>query len=35
MFREGLENILSSREDLEIVGRSSTGEEAAVRIGKT
>jgi DNA-binding NarL/FixJ family response regulator len=35
LFREGLENILSSREDLEIVGRSSTGEEAAARIAKT
>jgi DNA-binding NarL/FixJ family response regulator len=35
-FREGLECILSSsREDVEIVGRSSTGEEAAVLVGET
>jgi DNA-binding NarL/FixJ family response regulator len=35
LFREGLESILSSREDIEVVGTSSTGEEAAAQIGKT
>jgi DNA-binding NarL/FixJ family response regulator len=35
MFREGLEAILSSREDIEVVGASSTGEEAAAQVGKT
>jgi DNA-binding NarL/FixJ family response regulator len=35
IFREGLEAILSSREDVEVVGRSSTGEEAASQVGKT
>jgi DNA-binding NarL/FixJ family response regulator len=35
MFREGLEAILSSREEVEIVGRSSTGKEAAALVGKT
>ena len=35
MFREGLESILSSREDIEVVGTSSTGEEAAAQVGKT
>ena len=35
MFREGLEALLSSREDLEVVGTSTTGEEAAVRVGQT
>ena len=35
MFREGLELLLSSREGVEIVGRSSTGEEAAIRVGQT
>jgi DNA-binding NarL/FixJ family response regulator len=35
MFREGLEAILSSREGLEVVGASSTGEEAAAQVGKT
>ena len=35
MFREGLEAILSSREDIEVVGTSSTGEEAAAQVGKT
>ena len=35
MFREGLELLLSSREEVEIVGRSSTGEEAAIRVGQT
>ena len=32
MFREGLEAILSSREDVEIVGRSSTGKEASALV---
>ena len=32
MFREGLESILSSREDVEIVGRSSTGKEASALV---
>jgi DNA-binding NarL/FixJ family response regulator len=35
IFREGLEAILSSREDVEVVGRSSTGKEAAAQVGKT
>ena len=36
IFRQGLESLLSSsRADLEIVGRSSTGEEAAVLVGQT
>jgi DNA-binding NarL/FixJ family response regulator len=35
MFREGLESILSSRENIEVVGASSTGEEAAAQVGKT
>jgi DNA-binding NarL/FixJ family response regulator len=35
MFREGLEAILSSREDIEVVGTSTTGEEAAAQVGKT
>ncbi len=35
MFREGLEAILSSREGIEVVGSTSTGEEAAARVGKT
>jgi DNA-binding NarL/FixJ family response regulator len=35
IFREGLEAILSSREDVEVVGRSSTGEEASSQVGKT
>jgi len=35
MFREGLESILASREGIEVVGRSSTGEEAAIQIGQT
>ena len=35
MFREGLEAILSSREGVEVVGTSGTGEEAAARIGET
>jgi len=32
MFREGLEAILGAREGIEVVGRSSTGEEAAVLV---
>jgi DNA-binding NarL/FixJ family response regulator len=35
MFREGLEAILASSEDVEVVGRSSTGEEAAAMIAQT
>ncbi len=35
MFRQGLEAILSSREGVEVVGRSSTGEEAAAIVGTT
>jgi DNA-binding NarL/FixJ family response regulator len=35
LFREGLESILSSREDIEVVGTSTTGEEAAAQVGKT
>jgi DNA-binding NarL/FixJ family response regulator len=35
IFREGLEAILSSREGVEVVGRSSTGEEAASQVGTT
>ena len=35
IFREGLEAILSSREGVEVVGRSSTGEEASSQVGKT
>jgi DNA-binding NarL/FixJ family response regulator len=35
MFREGLEAILASREDMEVVGSSSTGDEAAAQVGKT
>src|SRR5215207_9942278 len=35
IFREGLEAILSSRQDVEVVGRSSTGEEVASQVGKT
>ena len=35
MFREGLQAILASREELEVVGTSTTGEEAAVRVGQT
>src|SRR5215217_2996860 len=33
MFREGLEAILASRAGIEVVGTSSTGEEAAVLVG--
>jgi DNA-binding NarL/FixJ family response regulator len=35
MFREGLEAILSSREGVEVVGSSSTGEEAGAQVGRT
>jgi DNA-binding NarL/FixJ family response regulator len=35
MFREGLESILSSREGIEVVSTSSTGEEAAAQVGRT
>ncbi len=35
MFREGLEAILSSQEGIEVVGSSSTGEEAAAQVGRT
>jgi DNA-binding NarL/FixJ family response regulator len=35
MFRQGLESILSSREDIEVVGTTSTGEEAAAQVRKT
>jgi len=34
IFREGLEAILSSREDVEVVGRSSTGEETLPGSGR-
>jgi DNA-binding NarL/FixJ family response regulator len=35
VFREGLEAILASRQDVEVVGRSSTGQEAAALVGET
>jgi DNA-binding NarL/FixJ family response regulator len=35
VFREGLEAILASRQDVEVVGRSSTGQEAANLIQQT
>ncbi len=35
MFREGLQAILASREGIEVVGSTSTGEEAAERVRKT
>jgi DNA-binding NarL/FixJ family response regulator len=35
VFREGLEAILASREDVEVVGRSSTGQEAAALVKVT
>src|SRR5918998_2998190 len=35
MFRDGLEAILASREDLEVVGTSTTGEEAASLVAKS
>ena len=35
MFRQGLESILSSEEGIEVVGSSSTGDEAAAQVAKT
>ena len=35
MFRQGLEAILSSQEGIEVVGSTSTGEEAAAQVAKT
>ena len=35
LFRDGLEAILASREGIEVVGSTSTGEEAAVQVGKS
>jgi DNA-binding NarL/FixJ family response regulator len=35
MFREGLEAILASRSDIEVVGTSTTGEEAAAQVART
>jgi len=35
VFREGLEAILASRQDIEVVGRSSTGQEAAELIRRS
>jgi DNA-binding NarL/FixJ family response regulator len=35
VFREGLEAILASRQDVEVVGRSSTGQEAAALVEQT
>ena len=35
MFREGLGSILASREGIEVVGSSTTGPEAAERVGET
>ena len=35
MFREGLQAILSSQEGIEVVGSSSTGEEAAEQVRRT
>ena len=35
MFREGLQAILASREELEVVGTSTTGEEAASLVAKS
>ena len=35
MFREGLEALLSSQEEMEVVGSSSTGEEVAAQGAKT
>jgi DNA-binding NarL/FixJ family response regulator len=35
MFREGLEAILASKEGMEVVGSTSTGDEAAAQVGKT
>ncbi len=35
MFRQGLQSILSSREGVEVVGSTSTGEEAAAQVART
>ena len=35
MFREGLQSLLASREGIEVVGSTSTGEEAAVQVART
>jgi DNA-binding NarL/FixJ family response regulator len=35
MFREGLQAILASREGIEVVGSSSTGDEAAAQVATT
>jgi DNA-binding NarL/FixJ family response regulator len=35
MFRQGLQSILSRREGIEVVGSSSTGEEAAAQVART
>src|SRR5215217_2650151 len=35
VFREGLEAILAARQDVEVVGRSSTGQEAAALVEQT
>jgi DNA-binding NarL/FixJ family response regulator len=35
MFREGLEGLLTAHQDIEVVGTSTTGEEAAAQVGKT
>ncbi len=35
MFREGLQAILSSREGIEVVGSTSTGDEAAAQVRET
>jgi DNA-binding NarL/FixJ family response regulator len=35
VFREGLEAILASREDVEVVGKSSTGQEATTLVEQT
>ena len=35
MFRQGLESILSSQEGIEVVGSTSTGEEAAAIVAET
>ncbi len=35
MFRQGLEAVLSSREGIEVVGSTSTGEEAAAQVRET
>jgi DNA-binding NarL/FixJ family response regulator len=35
MFREGLEGLLTAHQDIEVVGTSTTGEEATAQVGKT